>query len=289
MLERLYRELGKSAGFFSRALRLEAEELGRRYAPALAAAEASICPAEARLLAEDMELEVFARAFRDRVKYAVLLGLYDPRKADELTKRALRGDSSALRALLKAGADVRGVDLGPALPRLKEEFNAMRRAAGKVFVTAARGAIREAAAYVKYAEVYPYAGAGVEHSGYVFYAVAGVGVDHVYLFRVANSLDKAKKTALAEADVAAEAFGKPRKKVHIYVPGRGIYSALEAASDPTPRFKAFESGECRPGPHCAFCEYKDVCGCAATADVPRHRHAVSSRPMGLLPARRRKK
>nr|KJR74324.1 MAG: hypothetical protein TU35_00745 [Thermoproteus sp. AZ2] len=272
LLDKLYKELGRNWAFFSRALSLARSEGEPRYAPALAVAEASPCPMRGRLLAEDLELETFARALRDRVKYAVLLGLFEEAKADELTRRAIKGDAGALRALLRVGRDLKSVDITPILPKLREEFELARRAAGKVFITAARGVIREAAAYVKYAEVYPYAGAGVERGGYVFYVVAGVGEDHVYLFRVGRPRERVMRTASIEADVAAAAFAKRREKIHVYVPGSGIFSTLRDAVDPTPKFKAFLSGECRPGPYCRACRYKDRCPCMSPDTVaPGHR------------------
>ncbi|MEL9991403.1 MAG: hypothetical protein QXP98_07555 [Thermoproteus sp.] len=276
LIERLYRELPRTSKFFERALALEKEEYGLSYISSAAVAEATICPRAAAYRAADEEVEVFARALRDRVKYAVMLGIADGRHVDLLARRASRGEAEAFKSLLHIGRDVGPEDLTPILPRLKEEFEAARRASRKVVVTAARGLVREAAAYVKYAEVYPYVGMGHRYGNYVFYAVAGIGVDHVYLFRIARDRERAKRLALVEGDVAAAAFRRGRVKLHIYVPGEAIYSYVEEAADPTPKYKTLIGGECRPGPACASCRYKEVCECVG--DIPRRRRDGSQRP-----------
>ncbi len=273
LIDELYRAFPKNERFFERALRAEKEEEGFSYASSASVALTLLCPRAAAYKAAEEEVSVFARALRDRVKYAVMLGIADEGQVDLLTKRALRGDGEAIRALSRIGRDIGPDDLGPILPRLKEEFEAARRASRKVIVTAARGLVREAAAYVKYAEPYPYAGMGHRYRDYVFYAVAGVGMDHVYLFRVAKDGGRAKREALAEGDVAAAAFRKSAVKVHIYVPGVAIYSHFERAADPTPKYKALIEGECKPGPYCKVCRYKEVCECVG--DIPRRRHAGS--------------
>ncbi|MEZ0247998.1 MAG: hypothetical protein ABWJ97_01880 [Thermoproteus sp.] len=276
LIERLYRELPRAYRFFERALAVEKEEYGLSYISSAAAAEAAVCPRAAAYRAAEEEVEVFARALRDRVKYAVMLGMADEGHVDVLAKRASRGEAEAFKSLLRIGRDIGPEDLAPILPRLKEEFEAARRASRKVVVTAARGLVREAAAYVKYAEVYPYAGMGHRHGVHLFYAVAGVGADHVYLFRVARDRERARRLALAEGDVAAAAFRRRRVKLHIYVPGEAIYSYLEDAADPTPKYRALIGGQCRPGPACASCRYKEVCECVG--DIPRRRRDGSQRP-----------
>ncbi|AEA12247.1 hypothetical protein TUZN_0758 [Thermoproteus uzoniensis 768-20] len=273
LIDRLYRDLARNIRFFERALALEKEAYGLTYVSSRAVAEAAVCPRAAAFRAAEEEVEVFARALRDRVRYAAMLGIVEGSYVDALTKRAARGDRQSAEALLRIGRDLGPGDISAILPRLREEFEAARRAAGKVVVTAARGAVREAAAYVKYAEVYPYAGMGHRYGNYVFYAVAGVGVDHVYLFRLARSREAGKRLALAEGDVAAAAFKKENIKLHIYVPGEAIYSFFEKASDPTPKYKALIEGECRPGRACASCRYREVCECVG--DIPRRRHAGS--------------
>ncbi|MCI4465334.1 MAG: hypothetical protein JHC22_06055 [Thermoproteus sp.] len=276
LIERLYRDLPRNLRLFERALSLEKEIYGDTYVSSRAVAEALLCPRAAAFRAAEEEVEVFARALRDRVKYAAMLGVADAGYVDALTKRAARGDRNAVKALLRVGRDLGPGDISAVLPKLKEEFEAARRAAGKVIVSAARGPVRRAAAYVKYAEVYPYAGMGHRYGDHVFYAVAGVGPDHVYLFRLARSRDRGRRLALAEGDVAAAAFRKNNIKLHIYVPEEAIYSFSERPSDPTPRYKALIEGVCRPGATCAFCRYREVCECVG--DIPRRRHAGSQKP-----------
>ena len=273
LIEDLYKALPDNRRFFEKALALEKEERGLSYASSNAVALTITCPKAASFKASEEEVEVFARALRDRVKYAVMLGVADEKHVDLLAKRAVRGDVESLRALLKIGVDIGPGDITPILPRLKEEFELARRASRKVIITAARGLVREAAAYVKYAEPYPYAGMGHRYRDHIFYAVAGVGVDHVYLFRIGRDKDKAKRRALAEGDVAAAAFRRDVVKIHVYVPGVGIYSFLERAADPTPKYKTLIEGECRPGPACIACRYRDICECVG--DIPRRRHAGS--------------
>lgn len=265
-MDRLYKNFPRNAGFFSEALRLERELEGLTYVPASAAALTLICPRRALYEARELELETFARALRDRVKYAVLLKIADQKHVDLLTKRALRGDERSLRSLLNIGRGITAEDLARILPELREEFEKARRASAKVFVTAARGLVREAAVYVKYAEPHPFAGMGHLYQSHVFYAVAGLGEDYVYLFRIDKGADT-RRLALAEGDVAAAAFRRRKIKVHIYSPGVGIRTYQEEAADPTPRYRALIGGECRPGRHCLSCKYKEECECAAKGNA----------------------
>lgn len=273
LIEDLYKAISRNKRFFEKALALEKEIEGLSYISSAAVASTLICPRAASYRASEEEVYVFARAFRDRVKYAVMLGIADAKQVDLFTRRALRGEGDAMRSLLRIGADIGPDDIGPILPRLKEEFETARSVSRKVVVTAARGLVREAAVYVKYAEPYPYVGMGHRYRDEVFYAVAGVGADHVYLFRIARDMERAKRMALVEGDVAAAALKRPTIKLHIYVPGQSIRSLFEKAADPTPKYKALIEGECRPGPACRTCKYRNSCECVG--DIPRRRHAGS--------------
>jgi len=227
--------------------------------------ETLICPLAARLRAEEREVEVFLRWLRDRTRYAIQLGLADAEAVKGLATRAVKGDKDAARQLLRIGEG-----LGPSdVERLRPIYEAEWRRRVKILRLRLRRRPSElsdeewdAAATLLRARPYPFMGMAREVGGYVVYAVAGVGEDHIYLIRVARPSNRqlVKRLASAEGDVAAAVWGRPRKVVDVVWRG-GRSSLEEEARDVTPRVKQLTYAECRTGKHCRACPYRRECPC----------------------------
>ena len=246
---------------FQTILALEKEKYGVRYVPAEAVGYAVVCPLYARSYAEDKEVAVFTRALLDRLRYAEALKLVDVDILSSAVRKSAKGDRRAMESLLEVGRGLTPQDVERAFPQLLQEFQYYSRAARG---EAPSGPGEEAYYFYKYAEPLPYAGFADLWNNLAVYSIAGVAADYVYIFKYSREEVEygiARAVAVAESDVAAKIWRRPRAKLHIQEPGKPPKLVFVEPKNPEPHYKALLRGQCRKGPLCPACPLRTTCEC----------------------------